>query len=59
MKLEAKNAMLRAAVRRTEDEDTWILEGRLAGRVVDELTSSWRQRHRERRGRKSWSIWSM
>jgi anti-anti-sigma regulatory factor len=53
MKVQTKNAMLRIAIRSTQDQDTWILEGRLAGQVVDELTSSWRQRHVERRGRKS------
>ena len=53
MKLEAKNTMLRIAIRSTPDQDTWILEGRLAGQMVDELTSSWRQRRDERRGRKS------
>jgi hypothetical protein len=31
MKFEAKNAVLRIAIRSTEDQDTWILEGRLAG----------------------------
>jgi hypothetical protein len=45
MKLEAKNCMLRIAIRSTQDQDTWILEGRLAGGVVNELTASWRQRH--------------
>ena len=45
MKLEAKNCMLRIAIRSTQDQDTWILEGRLAGQVVNELTASWRQRH--------------
>jgi len=53
MKLEAKNAMLRIAIRSIEDEDTWILEGRLAGQVVDELTDAWRKTRGERRGRKS------
>lgn len=53
MKVPTKNAMLRIAIRSTEDQDTWVLEGRLAGRVVDELTSSWRQRHGECSGRKS------
>ena len=53
MKLEAKNAMLRIAIRSVEDEDTWILEGRLAGQVVDELTDAWRKARSERRGRKS------
>jgi anti-anti-sigma regulatory factor len=43
MKFEAKNAVLRIAIRSTEDQDTWILEGRLAGQVVDELTASWRR----------------
>ena len=52
MKLEAKNCMLRIAIRSTQDQDTWILEGRLAGQVVNELTASWRQRH-ERGSRKS------
>jgi ABC-type transporter Mla MlaB component len=52
MKLEAKNYMLRIAIRSTQDQDTWILEGRLAGQVVNELTASWRQR-RERGSRKS------
>jgi hypothetical protein len=53
MKLEAKNAMLRIAICRTDDEDTWILEGRLAGQVVDELTDAWRRTRGECRGRKS------
>ncbi|HVR22186.1 MAG TPA: hypothetical protein VMU26_02595 [Candidatus Polarisedimenticolia bacterium] len=53
MKLEAKNTMLRIAIRSTPEQDTWILEGRLAGQMVDELTSSWRRRRDERRGRKS------
>jgi hypothetical protein len=52
MKLEAKNCMLRIAIRSTQDQDTWILEGRLAGQVVNELTASWRQR-RDRGSRKS------
>jgi hypothetical protein len=43
MNLETKNALLRIAIRSTHDQDTWILEGRLAGKVVDELTTSWRQ----------------
>jgi anti-anti-sigma regulatory factor len=47
MKLEAKNAVLRIAIRSTEDRDTWILEGRLAGQVVDELTASWKSAIRE------------
>jgi hypothetical protein len=33
MKLEAKNALLRIAIRRTEDEDTWILEGGSSDRL--------------------------
>jgi anti-anti-sigma regulatory factor len=41
MKPECKNAMLRIAIRSAEDQDTWILEGRLAGLVVEELTASW------------------
>jgi len=52
MKLEAKNAVLRIAIRSTEDQDTWILEGRLAGQVVDELTASWRRAINEEPGRK-------
>jgi hypothetical protein len=43
MKFEAKNAVLRIAIRCTEDQDTWILEGRLAGQIVDELTASWKR----------------
>jgi anti-anti-sigma regulatory factor len=53
MKLDAKNAMLRIAIRSTEDEDTWILEGRLAGQVVDELSDAWKKTRSERHGRKS------
>jgi anti-anti-sigma regulatory factor len=53
MKLDAKNAMLRIAIRSTEDEDTWILEGRLAGQVVDELSDAWKKTRGERHGRKS------
>ena len=53
MKLEAKNAMLRIAIRSTEDQDTWILEGRLAGQVVDELLDAWKKTRREPHVRKS------
>ena len=53
MKIEAKNAMLRIDIRSTDDEDTWILEGRLAGQVVDELTDAWRKTRAERCRRKS------
>jgi anti-anti-sigma regulatory factor len=52
MKLEAKNAMLRIAVQRMQDVDTWILEGRIAGRTADELSASWKKTHNERIGRK-------
>jgi anti-anti-sigma regulatory factor len=45
--------MLRIAIRSTEDEDTWILEGRLAGQVVDELSDAWKKTRSERHGRKS------
>jgi hypothetical protein len=47
MKCEIKNGLLRIAIRSTQDQDTWILEGRLAGQVVDELTTSWKQALRE------------
>jgi anti-anti-sigma regulatory factor len=53
MKLQARNAMLRIAIRSTRDQDTWVLEGRLAGQLVDELTASWNQARSERTGRKS------
>jgi len=53
VKLEAKNAMLRIAIRSTEDEDTWILEGCLAGQVVDELSDAWKKTRGERHARKS------
>jgi ABC-type transporter Mla MlaB component len=53
MKIEAKNAMLRIDIRSTDDEDTWILEGRLAGQVVDELTDAWRKTRAQHYGRKS------
>jgi hypothetical protein len=53
MKLDAKYAMLRIAIRSTQDQDTWILEGRLAGQVVEELSEAWKNTRSERRGRKS------
>jgi hypothetical protein len=43
MKFATKNALLRIAIRSTEEQDTWILEGRLAGQAVDELMASWRR----------------
>jgi ABC-type transporter Mla MlaB component len=43
MKCELKSALLRIAISSTQDQDTWILQGRLAGQVVDELTTSWKQ----------------
>lgn len=43
MKLEPKNSIFRFGIHITEDQDTWILEGRLAGEVVDELTASWKR----------------
>jgi ABC-type transporter Mla MlaB component len=51
MKLEAKNGTLRIAIRSTENQDTWVLEGRLAGRVVDELAASWKRAISEEPGR--------
>lgn len=45
--------MLRIAIRSTQDQDTWILAGRLAGEVVGELTSAWKRQHGESLGRKS------
>lgn len=42
MKLETKKPICRIAIHSTEDQDTWILEGRLAGEVVDELITSWK-----------------
>jgi hypothetical protein len=41
MKIESKNAIFRIAIRSTEDQDTWVLEGKLAGQAVDELIASW------------------
>jgi hypothetical protein len=52
MKPEVKNGIFRFAIRSTEDHDTWILEGRLAGRVVDELTASWKRAASEEPKRK-------
>lgn len=52
MNLEAKNAVLRIAIRSTENQDTWVLEGRLAGKVIDELTASWRRSRIEEPQRK-------
>ena len=53
MKLDAKNAMLRIAIRGNLGQDTWILEGRLAGQVVEELSEAWKKTRGERYGRKS------
>src|ERR1700722_989486 len=53
MKLGAKNGMLRIAVRSTQNQDKWILEGRLAGQVVDELTAAWKKTGRGRAGCRS------
>jgi hypothetical protein len=52
MKLEAKNPRLRIAVRNADEQDTWILEGRLAGQIVDELTASWERAVSEQPERK-------
>ena len=52
MTFAAKNAVLRIAIRSTEDQDTWILEGRLAGQVVDELAASWKREVSEEPRRK-------
>jgi hypothetical protein len=43
MKLEAKNSIFRFGIHMTEDQDRWVLEGRLAGEVVDELKASWKR----------------
>jgi anti-anti-sigma regulatory factor len=53
MKLGTKNAVLRIAIRRTEDVDTWILQGRLAGQAVAELTTAWQMRRGESGVRKT------
>ena len=50
MNLE-KKAMFRVAIQSTPDVDTWILQGRLAGPIVDELTMSWKNTRGDRRGR--------
>ncbi len=50
MNVEAKNAMLRIAIHRTPDVDTWTLQGRLTGRMVDELTVTWKNGRGERSG---------
>jgi anti-anti-sigma regulatory factor len=44
--------MLRIAIRSGQDVDTWILQGRLAGELVDELTAAWEKTRGERTGRK-------
>jgi hypothetical protein len=43
MKPEINHALLRIAIRSTLEQDTWVLQGRLAGQVVDELTASWKR----------------
>ena len=43
MKPEGRNTRLRIAVCSDEEQDTWTLEGRLAGQIVDELTASWKR----------------
>jgi anti-anti-sigma regulatory factor len=53
MKLEARNGTLRIAIRSNEDEDIWILEGRLTGQVVDELAATWETGRGKRKSRKS------
>jgi anti-anti-sigma regulatory factor len=53
MKLEAKNTAFRIAIRSTEDEDTWILQGRLAGQAASELTTTWENQTGERSGRRT------
>ena len=53
MKLETRNAVVRISIRSTEDVDTWILQGRLAGQAVAELTNAWKVQRRETSGRKA------
>jgi len=52
MKLEARNALLRIAIHRLQDTDTWTLQGRIAGRTADELAAAWKRTRGERVGRK-------
>jgi hypothetical protein len=50
MKLENKNPLLRIIVKREPGLHTWVLQGRLAGRSVDELTATWNASRGERVG---------
>jgi hypothetical protein len=50
MKLENKNPLLRIVVNREPGVHTWVLQGRLAGRSVDELTATWSASRGERVG---------
>jgi ABC-type transporter Mla MlaB component len=43
MKLEPKNSIFRFGIHISDDKHTWVLEGRLAGEVVDELRASWKR----------------
>src|SRR5271155_2273796 len=51
MRLTTKNATLRIATHRTENIDTWVLQGSLCGLMVDELTATWDNTRSERAGR--------
>lgn len=50
MKLGAKSALLRIVINRAPGVQTWILQGRLAGEAVDELTTTWSNTRSERAG---------
>jgi hypothetical protein len=50
MKLENKNPLLRIVVNREPGVHTWVLQGRLAGRSVDELAATWNASRDERVG---------
>jgi ABC-type transporter Mla MlaB component len=50
MKLENRDPLLRIVVNRKPDVYTWVLQGRLAGRSVEELAATWNASRGERAG---------
>ena len=55
MKLVSKNGILRIAIDRAENLETWTLYGSLSGEMVDEFAVTWKNTRTQRMGRE-WVI---
>ncbi len=51
MRTDVRQGMLRIVINGTQARQNWVLQGRLAGAMVEEVVSAWRNTRDERSGR--------